>query len=283
MELLCPNCQKKLTVPEQYAGQLMRCPLCQGTFTVPALPSAVAAAEAEPFGSFSPPSPPKQDTYGVAVEPAHLSSAPLPPMSGENPSAAGVATSPPQPSAVSARTPPPPPPSGSYSHIRTLEINPNVVPWLAPIGLLLVFLLSFFTWKSDTGATAWSLAFGMKKDGVAVEHIHGLMIFFNLLTIFALILAIVSQLYTVKVIPPVPALKPLDPWRSLIVGALIALAWLFLTLQGLAWLFGDGFIPLNVLGILAWWIYTVGLVGIFLQFWLEQRGNKPLPRVSLEC
>ena len=38
MNLLCPNCQKPLTVPEQYAGQPMRCPLCAGTFTVPALP-----------------------------------------------------------------------------------------------------------------------------------------------------------------------------------------------------------------------------------------------------
>jgi formylglycine-generating enzyme required for sulfatase activity len=28
-----------LTVPEEYAGQLMKCPLCYGTFTVPALPS----------------------------------------------------------------------------------------------------------------------------------------------------------------------------------------------------------------------------------------------------
>ena len=57
MNLLCPNCQKPLTVPEQYAGQPMRCPLCSGTFTVPALPtpaapvappSAVAAAGASP-------------------------------------------------------------------------------------------------------------------------------------------------------------------------------------------------------------------------------------------
>jgi len=32
MNLLCPNCQKMLTVPEQYAGQLMKCPLCAGTF-----------------------------------------------------------------------------------------------------------------------------------------------------------------------------------------------------------------------------------------------------------
>src|ERR1700677_4573180 len=32
MNLLCPNCQKMLTVPEQYAGQMMKCPLCAGDF-----------------------------------------------------------------------------------------------------------------------------------------------------------------------------------------------------------------------------------------------------------
>src|SRR5690242_15582638 len=48
MNLLCPNCQKMLTVPEQYAGQLMKCPLCSGTFTVPALPSGGQGYEAAP-------------------------------------------------------------------------------------------------------------------------------------------------------------------------------------------------------------------------------------------
>jgi hypothetical protein len=37
MELLCPSCQRKLTIPEQYAGQQMKCPLCNNMFTAPAL------------------------------------------------------------------------------------------------------------------------------------------------------------------------------------------------------------------------------------------------------
>ena len=44
MNLLCPNCQKMLTVPEQYAGQLMKCPLCSTNFTVPALPAGARSA-----------------------------------------------------------------------------------------------------------------------------------------------------------------------------------------------------------------------------------------------
>lgn len=36
MNVLCPNCQKMLQVPDQFAGQAMKCPLCGGAFTVPA-------------------------------------------------------------------------------------------------------------------------------------------------------------------------------------------------------------------------------------------------------
>jgi hypothetical protein len=57
MNLLCPNCQKQLSVGDQYAGQLMKCPLCQGTFTVPTLPP----------GESSPP-PPRPETFGFKDE-----------------------------------------------------------------------------------------------------------------------------------------------------------------------------------------------------------------------
>ena len=36
--VLCPHCQKMLTIPGQYAGQLMKCPLCAKTFTAPEHP-----------------------------------------------------------------------------------------------------------------------------------------------------------------------------------------------------------------------------------------------------
>ena len=44
MNLLCPSCQKMLQVSEQSAGQQMRCPLCNNTFTVPPLPDAPSLA-----------------------------------------------------------------------------------------------------------------------------------------------------------------------------------------------------------------------------------------------
>src|SRR6516162_9166111 len=122
MELLCPNCQKKLTVPEQYAGQIMRCPLCQGTFNVPAIPSTVAAEAAEPIGFGTPP--PKPETYGVAPEAGAAAASTLPPISSERPSAA---------SAAPAASASPSTPSAGYTRICAMKFNPQVVQWL-PLG-----------------------------------------------------------------------------------------------------------------------------------------------------
>ncbi len=68
MNLLCPNCQKMLTVPEQYAGQMMKCPLCAGTFTVPGLPAAAA-----------PPPPPPVETIPFQSDPMPPPPPPPPP------------------------------------------------------------------------------------------------------------------------------------------------------------------------------------------------------------
>lgn len=61
MNLVCPSCQEPLSIPEQYAGQLMKCPACSNHFTVPSpeaierAPIAESAADAPPdLGSLSP-------------------------------------------------------------------------------------------------------------------------------------------------------------------------------------------------------------------------------------
>src|SRR5262249_25027200 len=273
MELLCPNCQKKLTVPEQYAGQLMRCPLCQGTFTVPAMPSTVAAEGAEPFGGLAPHKP---ETYGVASEPVAAAPA-LPPISAETPSA----PSPPPPSTAAAQ---PAAPSAGYSRVCAMRFNPHVIQWL-PIGLVVAFLLTFFPW-TVAKANAWQLGFGTTIGGGLVEIKipgHVLLVFFDLLSIFAALLAVASLLFTLKIIPYLPALKPFLPMRCLVVAAVAALAWFCLTLQCVMWLLGDGVIPLNVAGIVTWWLSTIAVVGAFIEFWLVQRGpGKPVPRMTLE-
>ena len=277
MELLCPNCQKKLTVPEQYAGQIMRCPLCQGTFNVPAMPSTVAAEGAEPVGFYTPP--PKPETYGVAPEAAAPT---LPPISSETPSAAS--------SAAPAAGASPSTPSAGYSRICAMKFNPQVVQWL-PLGLVLAFILTFFPWifgqtisvgglsTSSPSFNAWDIGFGEKTTQF---ESHPLVALFDVLIIIAALLSIASLVVGLKVLPDVPALKPIIPLRTLIVGGAGGLAWLFLTLQCVIWLFGRP-VSLQLFGVLAWWVCTISVAGALIEFWLEKRGpGKPVPRMSME-
>jgi len=72
MNLLCPNCQKMLTVPEQYAGQLMKCPLCSGNFNRSrACRAARPWSRRRRFSSPPPPAPsPGANAPGSPMEPA---------------------------------------------------------------------------------------------------------------------------------------------------------------------------------------------------------------------
>src|SRR5262249_35975184 len=146
--------------------------------------------------------------------------------------------------------------------------------------------LTFFPWVSGISITvagtslgtpsfnAWNIGFGDAK--------HALVILYDLLIIVAALLAIASLLFTLKLIPDVPAIKPFLPMRSLIVGAIGGLAWLLLTLQSVIWLFsGDMKIPFNFWGWLAWEITGIAAIGAFLEYWLEKRGSGKLwPRMS---
>src|SRR5438874_2691530 len=118
MKLLCPSCQKELTILDQYAGQQMKCPMCSATFTAPA-----------------------------------IAQAPVPP-----PPPAPTPSPTPEFSAMPSPTPPPPPePTGptDYTMHCTVWFSPKVIAYIAPISLFLTFFLFFFTW---TGSYAGSYA-----------------------------------------------------------------------------------------------------------------------------
>jgi hypothetical protein len=53
----CPNCQRKLQVPQQYLGQKVQCPDCRHMFTA----GTAASAEAPPASTPSAPPAPKSD------------------------------------------------------------------------------------------------------------------------------------------------------------------------------------------------------------------------------
>jgi hypothetical protein len=193
MNLLCPNCGKMLTVPEQYAGQMMKCPLCSGTFTVPALPGGglelpaqppaqpPAAAAGPPFDPYqlrpeAPPEPAFQTQ--PAAEPA-FSTAPAPPEPAFQTSAPAPSPALPPPSTTAVTTGPGPlrgpdaagqVPGLGYRGGFSLQISDKVLGWMVPACLVLIFILQFFPWVGlypggVPGWTqgAWGAAFGSES------------------------------------------------------------------------------------------------------------------------
>ncbi len=248
MNLMCPNCQKMLTVPEEFAGQLMKCPLCTGTFTVPGLPSSV------PQG----PSTPVPDTYTI-----HPDDATLPPP--EEPALPMQEPLSPLPAATtipSSPTPPPPPPpplvpslfplpTDSYRHTASLSINPRLLPWVAPVCLVLVFFLLFFNWVGlypggvpAATQNAWQAGFaGLSLDGDMADLVPALkedkykpgasvLTIFYLLLFFPVLLVTIASIAIdfVKLKLP-PVVEKLLPWRWGIVAAANLILFLFLALQ----------------------------------------------------
>jgi hypothetical protein len=277
MNLLCPNCQKPLTVPEQYAGQPMRCPLCSGTFTVPALPTSAA-----PPATATAPLPPPivaasapADTYGlkdpVAPPPSLAPSSPvsdlvleeLPPSPrAPSTSRGGAPTSGPQPTFTEAQPsyPSTPTPEG-YQRKYTIWFSPKILQYVAPVAVLLVFVLTFFPWVgfypggvADAWQNAWQAAFPFFGYGSDPDVVVAVPPFpkytekdvekstepgYNVLLIFYLLILIPTFLIALgclalRFVPPAklpPAAHPILPWRWGLVAGLNLILLLFLILQ----------------------------------------------------
>jgi hypothetical protein len=261
MKLLCPNCQKMLTVPEEFAGRLMKCPLCAGTFNVPGLPSGGAAPE--PAAAVPPlapvPTRPQApaDTYSLQPEapppvpaPAAAPEAPPPPAPVPASPAAAVATV-----TEPAGVPPSPPPSTAaaptmgYTKSYTMSFHPEVVRWVPAVAVVLIFILQFLPWVGvyPGGVPAawqngWEAAFGSYGED------HDMLDMFqfkdnrpgvNLLLIFYFLpFFVVTLVVTVGVL--VVTLKPMKlpgtlegllRFRWTLVAGLNLLTFLFLLLQ----------------------------------------------------
>lgn len=239
MNLVCPNCQKMLTVPEEFAGQLMKCPLCSGTFTVPGLPDSSAPPSPSALESES-------EVYALRHEPPSPPSPPLAPVPEREPA-------PPATSITPTVSPPPSLSPLDYQHTLALPLNPAVLPWIAPVCLVLIFFLQFFEWDglypggvpAVTG-NAWLAAFGSytvdgdlkdrlpmindenyKKPGVSVLTIFYLILFFPALIVT--IASVALPLFQLKKLHP--QVEKLMPWRWIIVAAINLVLFFFLGLQ----------------------------------------------------
>lgn len=269
MNLLCPNCQKMLTVPEQYAGQLMKCPLCGGTFTVPALPAAAGAVPSPaPVSAPQPPLPPPAPTPAPAPGPEvfslrddgppHVPPAHAPDIqTSPSPSAPGVAPiMTPLPPDFPSEAPAPSPLVGTeeYRHTRRITFNPRALQWIAPVCVVLIFIFQFFNWVGVypggvpvVTQGAWGAGFGhatidpdIPKEVAVAEPGKGeyspgasvLTIFYLLLFLLILLPATLAPVILdhLKVKLP-PGLAAIWPWRWGIVAAANLVVFLFLGLQ----------------------------------------------------
>ncbi len=239
MNLLCPNCQKMLTVPEEYAGQMMQCPLCRGTFTMPALPQSAGAGMPPPSSS----SPAGPDSFTIPLPPSGVYQ--LPP--DQQP---GVAP-PPPPDSLKKGTPktsPPPlypePAAGTYARAIPVRINPRFLFWLVPVCLILALVLSFFPWKGVyPGGVAvltqngWQTAFGgwsatpvfdktkripIDKEADRPGSSLFMMVALILLALLVLFAVAVLVVQVAKLNVP-PALQAPLRWQGLILGGVALL------------------------------------------------------------
>jgi hypothetical protein len=310
MNLLCPNCQKMLTVPEQYAGQLMKCPLCAGTFTVPALPSAPAAPQAPGYT----PSPPPPDVHSYQQEPPSLTE-PVDVM--------------PEPHDGGAALP------AGYRKTCTLTFSPKWLMWIPLGAVVLIFILQFFSWVGFYPGgvpMVWQSAWGAAFNSVSVPEEakdeadkHKEEIGVSVLTIVYVLLFVILALpvtiaaVVFKFMPDkLPAgLRQILPWMWGIVAAVNVLVFFFLALQLLVGFsieskakekISDQFdskikdakgeqkkvleslkgAALQVLHRTLWLrlavcLHLLVIVCALLLFWVDWRGlRRPLPRLQLQ-
>jgi hypothetical protein len=247
MEIHCPSCQRRLTIPDQYAGQMMKCPLCNNTFQAPALAPVPAPATAPP--------------------------PPLPPV--------GMTAPPPLPTSVRPEEPSSPPsPPGDYVHHWHVWISPRVVPWVVLGLVVLVFVLTFFPWlreitilETHDVQSAWG----------SFEHGDGLLIVYDLLLVLLLLVSIPAAVVPLFAGSMPPGVRDLLKWRYVVVGGIALLSFLFLVLQLLMGFHEEHRIVVirTAFLTLAFWLHLLAILCCLLALWADFRGNRPVPRLDI--
>jgi hypothetical protein len=245
MNLLCPHCQRLITIPDEKAGQITNCPLCQQAFPVPALPQTAST----PYAVKSPPAAPESaGSHRAAPAPQGDAGADVFALAPEQPAQRRTTTPPPQVEQQPSRTrteaarpapapkPPLPPPPGDYQHTYSIWISPHVIPLIAPLSLGLVFVLMFFPWTGSfpggrlvyTQTLFQAIAGTFTTDAVGdrvlnlssdiSKHIglDWLAILYFVLWLLALAVAVVPVVMRQKPFDLPPALREIWPWRSIL-------------------------------------------------------------------
>jgi hypothetical protein len=128
-------------------------------------------------------------------------------------------------------------------------LHPAAVKWVAPACFVLLFVLLFFSWvgiyvgsEMLARQSGWGLAFGLaptesranwlKEKILLTERLPSL---FTVLTLIYAVLIVAGVVAAIALVvapfKPVPAIERFLPWRSLVMGGLSILAFLFLITQ----------------------------------------------------
>jgi hypothetical protein len=280
MELQCPGCQKKLAIADQHAGQMIKCPSCGGMFMAPALP---AVPTLPPVMTATPVAPAAPSSGSDA--PGTIPFAPAPPPPPPHPDV--VSSVPPpiakKPPVMEMDAPPSDLPPGDFSRTRTVKLCPDTVCWFAPVATALLFFLSFGPWMGRSNL--WEASFGL-SDAALILYV--------LLLLLALPLTWMKLAFEKGWIPKQDFLRPIWPWRSLIVAGVLGAGFLIIAVL---WLMANispnvvhmptkledvvalpAFPALMALSMkLAVRVHLVGLLGSLAEFWLERRRKLRLP------
>ena len=257
MEIQCPTCQKRLSIGDQFAGQLVKCPACSGVFMAPSL-----AAPATP-----------------AAVPVAASPPDILPFSGDPLPRPEMPYMPPPPRPPAAPLPPleeePTGPLSDYTKSSTWHLRPDIVRWIAPVSLTLVFVLSFFNWvhiglPPASGRNLWEISFGDIGTGGYI--------FYLLVTFFvALPLAWAKLLVELKVIPLPTFLRSYWSWRTLLVVVVLVMAVVLPFIDIVRYSLVERVDPSGLGMIFGVRFHLLAIVGYALELWLANRKQKRLP------
>jgi hypothetical protein len=190
------------------------------------------------------------------------------------------------PKAVEAAPMPPATLLPGYTRVKTIPASPRIVPWIAPAGLVLVFLLLFFPWvvdrsRAEIWETGWGTGFGSYFSFLGSLHI--------LVFLVALAVAIAIVVLT-RMDALVPGwLVELWPSQAAILAAAIFISLVFFLLERLAGFGLESSVPAadsytvqrTFWMCLAFWIQVIALLGALLDVWLVMRKSKPVPRIDV--
>lgn len=236
MRLLCPYCQKAITVPDSEAGKAVNCPECNQQFAAPQLytPAPTAAPSVPPVSN-PPVPPPVPETY------VKEGSEPWPS---------------PEPVAL-PELPAPDREMSGFKRMASLPLDPHVIRWIPAAGLFLAFVLTFFPWngvfpggQSAYTQNAWQALFGVVSSDAVAEDLlkigddlekrchSSLWLLPYLLFLFpAIALAAAGPVVQLAKLKLPEGIEKVWQFRPLALGALVILLLMFLLAQ---WASGFG-------------------------------------------